>query len=504
MKAAVGGDSWSFRDPMGSVIVMDGRVFRIIRKPYGAVALRFMDSAFFIRRCATGSFPETQITRELPDRLIKLTESNRPECILEHRRIHFPVYPHEWTPNMLYDAGQLTLNLAEEALAEGWMLKDATPWNVLFSDGRPVFCDVLSFEPRGASGIWNAYAQFQRTFVLPLYAHKRHAWPVHSIFLDQREGIDPSVLAPAIRGWRRWAPLELQTIILPAKLSHRPVVQDNRAVVETSVKNEAYNQQLADFVLRRSFRRLRNQLDAVRPHGEGVTQWTHYEKDLQHYSDEDHEIKFNFVRAALSKAGTGRVLDIGANSGEYSLMAAAQGASVVAADFDVSAIDKLYGRAKAGRLPITPMVLNIARPTPAVGWDNQEVDSFLVRARGQFRMVMVLALLHHLIVTERVPLEFVVRLLFDLEAPFLLIEWVSPSDSRFRQIASTHGDLYANLSDATFERALERHFCIVERMPVSKTRKLYLCERRGTVCTSEDWHGESGIEYNTFATVAQA
>ncbi len=142
------------------------------------------------------------------------------------------------------------------------------------------------------------------------------------------------------------------------------------------------------------------------------------------------------------------------------------------------AIDLMNERVKLERLRITPMVLNIARPTPAVGWGNREVGSFLVRARGQFRMIMALALLYHLVVTERVPLEFIIRLLLDLVAPILLIEWVSPEDPRFRQIAKTHGDLYANLSEVIFERRLEAHFRIVERLLLgSKTRTLYLCER---------------------------
>jgi len=479
MAVLAGSAPWSFRDPVGNVVAVDGRVFRVIRRPHGGVTLRFIESAFFERRCAAGEFPVTQVVRESPDRLTELTESDRPECILEHRRIPFPVYPHEWPPSMLYEAGQFSLDLAEEALAEGWMLKDATPWNVLYSDGRPVFCDVLSFEPRTASGIWYAYAQFQRTFVLPLYAYGRHGWPVHALFVDRRDGLDPSVLAPIVTGWRRWAPFELQTIILPARLSRRTTVKYEQTAGTRFAKYGTANQQLAEYVLRRSFRRLRKQLHAVRLPAERVSRWNNYENDLQHYSHEDHEGKSNFVSTALSRMGPGRVLDIGANTGEYSLMAAAGGASVVAADFDVGALDRLHERIKVARLPITPVVLNIARPTPAVGWNNSEVHSFLDRARGQFRMVMMLALLHHLIVTERVPLEYVIRLLFDLEAPFLLIEWVKVEDLRFRQIARTHGDLYASLSEDVFERKLELHFHTIERLHLSSgTRTLYLCERR--------------------------
>ena len=473
------GTVWSFRDPGGSVILADGRVFRVIHKSHEEVTLRFVGSAFFGHRSAMGDFPVTSVVRESPSCLKLSAEDHYPECILEHHCIPFPVYPHEWTPTMLYDAGLLTIDLAEDALSNGWNLKDATPWNVLYSDGRPVFCDVLSFEPRTVSGIWGPYAQFQRTFVLPLYAHAQHAWSVHALFADRRDGLDPSMLARVVKGWRRWAPFELQTIILPALLSRGTGVQHAKMTKCISIADETLDKPRADFILRRSLQRLRKQLSAVRPQAERVSQWINYEGELHHYSSEDHALKSAFVREALSRAGPGRTLDIGANAGEYSLMAAEQGASVVAADFDAASLDKLYERVKARRLPITPMVLNIARPTPAVGWNNQEIDSFLIRARGQFRMIMVLALLHHLIVAERVPLEFVINLLFELNAPILLIEWVDPEDVRFRQIANTHGNLYSNLSDAVFAQKLESQFRIVERLSLaSRTRTLYLCERR--------------------------
>ena len=151
---------------------------------------------------------------------------------------------------------------------------------------------------------------------------------------------------------------------------------------------------------------------------------------------------------------------------------------MVAADFDVAALDKLFECVTQKKLPITPVVFNVSRPTPAIGWNNEEIESFLARARGQFQLIMALALVHHLLVTERVSLAFIVKLLFEFEAPYLLIEWVDPKDSRFREIALTHGNLYANLSDAIFELELERYFRIHERLQLRcKTRTLYLCER---------------------------
>jgi 2-polyprenyl-3-methyl-5-hydroxy-6-metoxy-1,4-benzoquinol methylase len=470
----------SFRDPAGSVFMLDGRVFRFIHKPYGLSVRQFIDSNFFHELCATGVVPNTQVLDAYPPCLRGLIERNSPDCVLEHQPIPFPTYPHEWTPGMLYHAGQLTLDLAERAHACGWVLKDATPWNLPYADGRPVFCDILSFERWEKGGIWHPYAQFQRCFVLPLYAHLHHAWPVHATFVEARDGTEPAVLEPVIRGWRRWAPFELQTIVLPTKLAHLRISNQKSNAIKTESHESVSNEELANFVIKRSFLRLRKQLEAVRPKVARTSRWGNYEAEIDHYQGNEISQKEEFVRAALSRLkGKGRVLDLGANAGHYSLIAANQGLSVIAADIDVSALEKLYQRSLASKVLITPVVLNIARPTPAVGWANLEVKSFLDRARGQFQMIMILALLHHLIVTERIPLEYVIKLLFDLETPYILIEWVSPDDSRFREISKTHGDLYAAFTIESFRQAMNRYFKVIECLPLQGgTRILHYCERR--------------------------
>jgi hypothetical protein len=65
------------------------------------------------------------------------------------------------------------------------------------------------------------------------------------------------------------------------------------------------------------------------------------------------------------------------------------------------------------RFPNDPVV-NLARSTPAAGWANCETPSFLDRARGHFDAVLMLALIHHLLVTERIPLDSILELAADL------------------------------------------------------------------------------------------
>ena len=447
----------SFRDPAGCVYASGHRIFRKLSKPYDADVVRFIEGDMF-RRCSEARvFPATRVVpiEEWPSDIA----SEGIGAVLEHERIAFPVHAHEWTPGMLFDAGCLTLDLAEEALSEGWILKDATPWNVLFSKGRPIYCDLASFVPLPASALWMAYAQFQRTFTLPLYAFARHARSPHSILMENREGLDPTALLPTVSGWRQWKPLELALITLPSKLGSAAWA-GRVAMRDDNVSERPVDREKAVFVLRRTFRRLRKQLNAVRP-TTSVTKWGAYEDDLSHYSSDDRQIKAAFVQRAVSRRPGMNVLDIGANAGEYSVIAAENGANVVAVDHDLGALDRLYKRAKDRQLPISAAVLNLGRPTPAIGWNNGEVDSFLDRARGNFDLVLALAVIHHLLVTERVPLDSVLDLLAGTEAEFLAIEWVSPEDGRFRQISSLNHELYRDISEDSFRTCVERHYQVI-------------------------------------------
>ena len=71
---------------------------------------------------------------------------------------------------------------------------------------RPVFVDVLSFEPRDPSNpIWLAQGQFVRTFLLPLLAHRHLGWPLSASQI-YRDGYEPAQLAEALGPLHRLYP----------------------------------------------------------------------------------------------------------------------------------------------------------------------------------------------------------------------------------------------------------------------------------------------------------
>src|SRR5262249_42853336 len=127
----------------------------------------------------------------------------------------------------------------------------------------------------------------------------------------------------------------------------------------------------ARYILAGVLRSCRKQLQALRPR-ESDSTWSGYLDSKSIYSPTQLAEKETFVREALDLMGAGRVLDIGANEGRYSLLAAAQGCPVVAIDFDPVVAGTIWRKAHAEKLDVLPLVVDLARPTPATGWRNRE------------------------------------------------------------------------------------------------------------------------------------
>ena len=173
------------------------------------------------------------------------------------------------------------------------------------------------------------------------------------------------------------------------------------------------------------------------------------------------------------------LLDVGANAGEYSLMAAQAGASVVAIDSDPAPVGALWKKAHSRGADILPLVVDFARPTPAVGWRCAEQTSFPDRANGFFDSVAMLAVVHHLLVTDQIPLEEIFDAAAQLTRRWLLLEYVGPSDA-FQRLLRGRGELYRWFNRMAFEEHAARRFeTVFSREIPGADRCLYLLRRRG-------------------------
>jgi SAM-dependent methyltransferase len=375
---------------------------------------------------------------------------------------------------MLAAAGFLTLDLADQILAHGWRLKDATPYNVLFRGPSPVFVDVLSFERRDPQeSIWPAYAQFVRTFLLPLLAERDSPSSLAEIWLANRDGLKPEQVYRGLSWRRRLTHPGLALASIPQWFSHKAESDANL------YRPRLTDPEKATFTLETMFGALRRTLTRLSSTNRD-TNWTAYLDTQTHYTPAEFAAKESFVGAVLREFAPRRVLDIGANTGHFSELAARSGASVVAIDSDASAAGRIWRRASEKKLDILPMVVDLCRPTPALGWRNRESRSFLERAQGGFEMLLMLAVVHHMLVSERIPLEQILSLAASLTTDLLLMEFVEPGDPMFRRLARGRDALYTHLTASYFEKACAPWFQILRKQPIGDSfRTLCLLRRKG-------------------------
>jgi hypothetical protein len=458
----------SFRDPAGHVMVQKDRVLRVVNKPGDSELSAFLASGVARRLRKTGTFVRTErVSADLPQLAGSLSECS----VYEHELIPFPSYPYEWPPEMLHAAGVLTLDIAEQCLVEGFGLKDASPYNILYRGPDPVFIDALSFERRDPRDpTWLAYAQFMRNFSLPLLARKHLGIQIDQIFRTRRDGIWPGELCSWAGPLRRLLPPFFSMATLPFWLT--------RFESDRLYRNHSIARDQSLFVLRSLFRRLRRTLRRLEP-GERWSIWSQYGNAPLSYTAEQWARKQEFVDVFLNRSRPKNVLDIGSNTGIFSLMAAEKGASVVALDGDSVVVGKLWRSARERKRNVLPLVIDIARPTPALGWRNQESIAFLNRARGAFDTVFLLAVIHHLLVTERVPLDQIIGLAADLTTRYAVVEYIGPDDPMVRRLARGRDHLHRDLTLTAFESVCLAHFEIVDKAPLPEcSRVLYVLRKR--------------------------
>lgn len=460
----------SWRDPSGFVASKDNRIFRAVSTHKVSEIQALMDAQWYRDGVARGWFPASEWT---DNRVESINDTDQIRW-LEHRALAFPCYPHEITALQLYDAAILTLAIAKQALAHGWIMKDASAWNVLFEDGKPRFCDILSFEPVDDSGIWIAYAQFIRHFLIPLLLFGRTGIQISSLFTLHRDGVQPEQAKRMMSGWRLYVQPALEAVTLPLMFGHS---QEARASIKAPKAKPA---DLARFLVERTLTRLEKHVASLKPAASvKPTKWENYEADRDHYTASDVASKSAFVGAMMECPEIRTVIDLGCNAGEFSKIAARAGKTVLAADFDHGALSRLYQELREADLPISPVLLDIGRPTPAVGWMNQEVDSFMRRASGKFDCIMALGLVHHLLVSERASLPMILEFFVAIDPTFLLLEWIEPNDRRFAEIAGVNEGLYTDISLAEFERVFSEKYTIEKKeLLASGSRTLYFLKRQ--------------------------
>ena len=472
----------SFRDPEGYLSIVDGRVLRFISDSAAGDFAEFTNSPIAKRFVEQGRLVSTRIlaaddlaelTRFAANQVRKAVHSHA--TIAEHERIPFQSFPYEWPSEMLFAAAELTLDLADAVLESGFGLKDASPYNVLFRGPEPVFVDLLSFERREPKDpTWLPSGQFARTFLRPLLLSQKLGVPTDQMLFAYRDGPDAEDISPMLSFFRRFSPQVMNLVSIPAFLSRRrwsqsPTLYKKRTVSST---------EQAQFVLGRLYKSLRRKLYSLRPESDQTSSWTPYVDSVDH-PEGYFSTKTDLMTRIIGEIKPRRVLDVGCNTGTYSMAAARHGARVVSIDTDRAVVGRLWKKATQEKLDILPLVIDLTRPTPGMGWLNSECASFLSRAEGYFDCIFMLAVIHHMLVRERVPLQQILSLAARITTRYLVIEFVGVEDPLFKRIVRGNDHLYTHLTPEYFESVAAEHFDIRESIQVgNSSRRMYVLRKK--------------------------
>jgi SAM-dependent methyltransferase len=458
-------DPGSFRDPAGRVVRMDGEIYRAVDSRFASLWERVAGEGL-VRELTSRSLlvetepvpPDSEAARRLRAGLPGYSS------FLRHRRVPVLTYPYEWSLSMLADAASATLEVEESLVRRGYTLKDASAFNVQFVGSRPVFVDVTSVEPHRRKDVWVAMHQFERMFLYPLLLRKYRGIDHKGYFLSHIDGMDLAGMRAVFRGLSAFRPGLLASVGLPSLLSGRARADRDR--LKGRLAEEGGDPEVLLFRLGRLRARI-ERLGRSCPRGH----WKDYAR-TNSYSEEAERQKVEFVRDVLSAARPASVLDLGCNTGRYSRLAAESGARVVAVDQDHDCVDLLYREAKAARLDILPVWSDLSNPSPGLGFRNRERAPLLERVRSE--AVFALALVHHLLVSSRIPLEEIRDLFHALAAKSLVVEFVEPADPMFQELLGFRENLYGDLTVERFEAVFAERFRLVRRVSLYGARRTLL------------------------------
>jgi hypothetical protein len=389
--------------------------------------------------------------------------------MLRHERIPFVSYPYEWPFSMLKDAALLQLELVAAALEEGMILKDSSPYNVQFRGARPVFVDVGSFEALREGEPWIGYRQFCMLFLYPLMLCANEGIDYHPLLRGSIDGIAPTQAAAMLGGLRGGV---LKHVKLHAKLERR-FDDSSQKQVRKDLKDAGFSSEL----IKANVKGLTKLVGGLRWEPKG-SEWSEY-GEICTYTDDESREKAQFVREAAAARRRSLAWDVGANDGRYSRIAAEHADTTVAADIDHLTVDRLYRTLREeGREDILPLVVNLADPSPGLGWRGRERKR--LEERGRPELVLALALVHHLAITANVPLAEVVDWLASLGAS-AVVEFPTREDPMVqRLLAGKREGTHDDYSLETFERLLGEAFEIERRSELQGgVRVIFLAHPRG-------------------------
>lgn len=449
----------SFRDPAGFLFRQGDSLFRQINNSYKEDYDLLMSSGLYNQLVDNKLLISHHETEKVK---IKSEDGYK---IIKPSIVNFISYPYEWSFSQLKDAALITLKIQKMALLHGMTLKDSSAYNIQFLDGKPVLIDTLSFTKYIEGTPWIAYKQFCQHFLASLALMSYRDVRLNQLLKVYIDGI----------------PLDMTSTLLPYKTKFKFSIYAH-IHLHSKMQLKYSDRQIDTKSYKVSLKNLIAMIDNLEAAvsklswKQATTEWGDY-YDFTNYSNESFEYKKKLVQEFIKEASPKTVWDLGANTGVFSRLASDNGINTIAFDIDPVAVEKNYISIKKNNEEnILPLLLDLTNPSPAIGWGNIEREN--LKGRDLPDAILALALIHHLAISNNVPLVNIAKYFSDL-GRYLIIEFVPKGDSQVKRLLSTRKDIFLDYYSEGFEKAFTEYYTIIKKNSIPQSdRVLYLMEKR--------------------------
>ncbi|MBT3387704.1 MAG: class I SAM-dependent methyltransferase [Desulfobacula sp.] len=452
----------SFRDPSGQIFLRDDKIFRSI----------YSDGVEDFEAARQNSIYEESIQNGY---LIEHTEASltsAPEgsiyCI-EHPLIKMITYPWEWSFSMLKDAALLHLDMMDFLIPKGFWLRDANAFNVQCHNGKLLLIDTLSIGKRTENSPWVAYNQFCSHFLAPLAVAAYSDIRTLGLWRANINGYPLDLAARLLPTLKKYSPGLLMHLTMHAHFQKKSQKRQNLKT-KTTTRPRKFN----DLALSGLINSLRKTISKIKINLKSEI-WSEYDS-IRTYQSDDVIIKTDFVRKIISRLLPETVWDLGGNTGEFSMTAAQGGAFVMSIDGDPACTEFIYQKRRSQKNGerILPITMDLANPSPSLGWESEERKS--LTARGPADLVLSLALIHHLVFSSNIPLNRIAKW-FAAIGKYCIVEYMPLDDPMVKTLTENRTEHHPYSLEA-FKSAFGIFFTELESMQLNNNRILFFFKRK--------------------------
>ena len=382
-------------------------------------------------------------------------------------QIPFQSYPFEWSYTQWRKAILAYLRINHIALKYGMILKDATPYNFYLTGGKAVMFDTSSFMFFKENDKWIAYRQFCEEFLSPIALMHYNGAEWSKLTMANLRGMPLSFVSRQlpIKSW-----FNLTTLLhihLHSKYSGNNISKE----IENK-KNKGFTLEKIKSLQKMIF----NTISTWNKSHQFTNHWSnYYEKDIE--SQEYLKDKEETIRKWLEIIKPKSVLDLGANTGKFSFIAAEYAERVISLEGDENCVDEIEEKISIKNSNVFTLTGNVADPSPTIGFLNSGTES--IYKRGCSDVVLGLALVHHLHISNRLSFDQISLIFASFSKQYLIVEFIQIADNKVKQLIKGKSLNLIDYNDDHFIKALSNWFLIKEAISlIDSGRRLFLLEKK--------------------------